>query len=198
MPALEIKVLTGAASLPYTIEVGRLRVEIFRDWPYLYKGTLDYEKDYLKHYAASKDSVVALALVGENVVGASTALPLVDASREFRDAFQGSEFELESIYYLGESILQPAYRGQGIGHSFFDAREAQARKVGAKYTAFCAVDRSSDDPRRPNNYRSLDTFWNKRGYQKHPSIQATFDWREVGQSAESPHTLSFWIKPLSS
>lgn len=193
-----LKVVRGTDLLFYSEALARLRITVFRDWPYLYEGSLEYERGYLKKYAACPDSVVALALDGDEVVGASTALPLTAADSDFQNAFRGSPYEIESIFYLGESVLLPEYRGQGIGHRFFEAREDQAKRSGYKYTAFCAVDRKEDDPCRPSDYTALDSFWLKRGYIKHPELQATFDWREVGQSLESSHTLSFWIKKLES
>lgn len=196
MCRIQLKVVRGTDLLVYSEALARLRITVFRDWPYLYEGSLEYERGYLKKYAACPDSVVALALDGDEVVGASTALPLTAADSDFQNAFRGSPYEIESIFYLGESVLLPEYRGQGLGHQFFDAREAQAVRCGARYTAFCAVERSMKDPRRPANYQALDPFWTKRGYRKHPRIQAIFDWRETGESLESEHHLSFWMKEL--
>jgi len=120
------------------------------------------------------------------------------ADADFQSAFDGYRYNRAEIFYLGESVLLPSYRGQGIGHQFFDAREAQACKYGSRYAAFCAVNREPDDPRRPETYRSLEPCWKKRGYIQQPDIKATFDWREVGKPLDSSHTLTFWIKELTS
>ncbi|RYD31361.1 MAG: hypothetical protein EOP85_22845 [Verrucomicrobiaceae bacterium] len=61
-------------------------------------------------------------------------------------------------------------------------------------TAFCAVDRADDHPLRPVDYRPLDSFWESRGYLKHPDLQATFSWKETGEEQESPKTLTFWTR----
>jgi GNAT superfamily N-acetyltransferase len=187
---------TGSNSLRFADALAELRIAVFREWPYLYEGSLDYERRYLQKYADCPDSVVVIAQEGERFVGASTALPLAAADTDFKEAFAGSDYAIEDIFYLGESVLRPEYRGRGVGHRFFDEREAQARAFGARYTAFCAVDRVAEDPRRPKDARALDNFWIKRGYTKHPEIKATFDWREIGQSLESNHTLTFWIKEI--
>ena len=76
-----------------------------------------------------------------------------------------SGFDVASIFYCGESVLEPAYRGHGIGHRFFDLREAHARALGGfRSITFCAVVRPPDHPQRPAEYRPLDAFWRKRGY----------------------------------
>lgn len=197
MPTLQIQSVIGANIAPHLDALAKLRIEVFREWPYLYEGTLSYEQNYLQHYPSCPQCIVVLALDGDRVVGASTAMPLSAADAQFQKAFEGSRYAINSIFHLGESMLLPKYRGQGIGHHFFDAREAQARTHGALYAAFCSVDRDVNDCRRPEGYHSLDAFWKKRGYVKHPHIQATFDWREIEEAIDSSHTLTYWIKELS-
>ena len=94
-------------------------------------------------------SVVVLAFDGGRVVGASTGVPLTDEIAAFREPFRGGVIDANEVFYCGESILLPAYRGRGIGHRFFHEREAHARMLGGMHwTAFCVVDRAADDPRR--------------------------------------------------
>jgi hypothetical protein len=46
------------ASLP---AVAALRIAVFREYPYLYDGTLAHEEEYLAGYAASPQSLVVVA-----------------------------------------------------------------------------------------------------------------------------------------
>jgi GNAT superfamily N-acetyltransferase len=103
-------------------------------------------------------------------------------------------YDLSTICYFGESILLPEYRGQGIGKAFFTRREEHVQALGLKLSTFCAVDRPADHPLRPNGYRPLDDFWRSQGYTKHPELQATFEWKEIGEEIESPKALTFWTK----
>ena len=76
----------------------------------------------------------------------------------------------------------------------FDRREAHARALGRfRWTAFCAVDRSPDDPRRPAGYRSNDAFWHTRGYARLPGLTVTLPWDEVGRGLVD-HGLTFWLR----
>ncbi len=63
---------------------------------------------------------------------------LVDAGLEFQQPFTLDQIPLDTIYYLGESVLLREYRGQGIGKRFFELREQQARVLGAETCAFCS------------------------------------------------------------
>ena len=191
-----IGLFRGPEITPWLDDVARLRVAVFRDWPYLYEGDLAYERDYLAAYAASSESLFVLAMEGGRVVGASTGLPLVDDTEAFRSPFLDSAIDPEDVFYFGESVLLPGYRGRGIGHAFFDHREAHAHALGRfSWTAFCAVDRADDDPRRPADHRGNDAFWGRRGYQRRPGMTMRLRWDEIGQG-ETDHALTFWLRPL--
>jgi GNAT superfamily N-acetyltransferase len=187
---------TGQAVRPYLDAVARLRMAVFRDWPYLYEGDMGYEREYLSTYAKSPGSMFVLAFDGEDVVGASTGVPLADDAVAFRLPFEQRGMDPAHVFYCGESVLLPAYRGQGIGHAFFDHREAHARALGGfARTAFCAVDRADTDPRRPSVHRDNAAFWRKRGYVRQPGMTLHLDWNEIGVG-ETTHALTFWLRPL--
>lgn len=194
---IRIERVSGRGLAPWLDDVARLRIRVFRDWPYLYDGDLAYEQDYLRAYADAADSVVVLAIDGHAVVGASTGLPLADDTVEFRQPFLDAGRPVDEVFYFGESVLMPAYRGRGIGHRFFDEREAHAAALGRfTWTAFCAVDRDADDPRRPAGHRGNEAFWTKRGYTRQPEMQVRLAWREIGEDAPTEKPLTFWLRKL--
>ena len=193
--ALTYHELSGAALEPWLDGLGKLRIKVFREYPYLYDGTLEYEREYLTTYVRSPESLVVLVVdENQNVVGATTCIPLSDEGPEFQEPFLKAGVNVVDVCYFGESILLPELRGRGIGGEFFKRREAHAQKLGMRWTAFCAVDRAADHPLRPSDYRPLDEFWKSRGYTKRPDLQATFVWKETGETEESPKTLTFWTK----
>lgn len=193
---MQTRVLTGPALDAALDDVAALRIAVFRDWPYLYEGSLDYERRYLDRYRSSPGAVVVGAFDGPRLVGAATGTPLEDHAEDFAAPFAPTGLPLDTVFYCAESVLLPAYRGQGLGHAFFDLRETHARALGRRFSAFCAVIRPEDHPLKPKTYRPLDAFWRKRGYAPMPGVIAHFRWTDVGQTGETEKPLQFWGRPL--
>jgi len=195
--ALRVENLTGDVMRAAIPDLARLRVAVFRDWPYLYDGTVNYETAYLRRFAASADAVVVAAYDGDDVVGVATGAPLRDHAEAFGKAFTDRGLDIDRIFYCGESVLLPSHRGHGLGHAFFDGREAHARALGRfTHITFCGVVRPDDHPLKPANYRPLDAFWTKRGYAKADGLTTSFAWKDIDQSDETSKPMQFWMKAL--
>ena len=194
--SLDVRPLTGADLSAVLPDVARLRMTVFRDWPYLYEGNFDYEHRYLQSYRDSTGAILVGAFDGNTLVGAATGTPMEDHADDFAAAFDGTGMALTDIFYCAESVLLPAYRGRGIGHAFFDAREDHARRLGRRISAFCAVQRPDSHSARPADYAPLDPFWRKRGYTPLPGVVASFSWTDLDDAEQSAKPMQFWSKTL--
>jgi GNAT superfamily N-acetyltransferase len=195
--SVRLERLTGARLSEHLGDVARLRIEVFRDYPYLYDGDLDYERQYLAAFAGAPDAAIIAAFDGDEVVGASTASPLAGQVDDITAPFRARGDELSRFFYFGESVLRGAYRGHGLGVRFFEEREKHALGRGAAFAAFCAVVRAHDHPARPVGYEPLYRFWGKRGYRVQPGLICHISWKEIGAPGESPKAMQFWMKGLS-
>lgn len=188
---------TGDEITRFIPDIAELRIKVFGEWPYLYDGNLEYEKKYLQTYSASANSVVIICKDGERVVGASTAIPLSHEEDNFKQPMRAAGFIPEEIFYFGESVLLPEYRGLGIGVRFFEEREKFARSFAwCKAVCFCGVVRSSTDPRKPENYVPLDAFWRKRGFSRLDGVFVTYTWKDHDEVKETKKSLQVWLKHL--
>ena len=190
---MRVETLTGEALGAALDDLARLRIAVFRDWPYLYEGDLDYEARYLAGYRR-EGAILVVAREGREIVGAATGMPLADHDNAAE--VEGLPVPQEAVFYCAESVLLPEHRGHGTGHAFFDRREAHARALGCAHSAFLAVVRHEDHPARPAAYRPLDAFWRGRGYEPVEGAGATFRWTDRGEAEETPHRLRLWMRAL--
>lgn len=174
-------------------KLGQLRIRVFYDFPYLYEGSQEYEENYLQVYTKNPLSIAFGVFDGEQLVGATTGMPLIAETKEIQQPFLDSGMNIGEIFYFGESILLDTYRGRGIGHLFFDVREKHALENGFTTTAFCSVIRPEDHPLRPAAYRPNDSFWTKRGYKKQ-DYSCRMAWLDRNETQETEKELIFWTK----
>lgn len=202
--SVEIHVRRGDAIVPILPALARLRIEIFREFPYLYDGDLAYETEYLARYAERPGALVVTAedVTSEDgseareVVGASTGVPLAQELEVLQRPFLDAGLDVGAYFYGGESILRASHRGRGIYAKFLAAREDHARSLGHAKLTFCAVERPKDHPRRPVDYVALDDVWRHFGYAPCPTLRTSFRWRDVGEAEETEHPMVFWEKAL--
>jgi GNAT superfamily N-acetyltransferase len=116
---------------------------------------------------------------------------------EFAEPFAKAGYDIDKIFYCGESVLLKSHRGHGLGNTFFDEREAHARRLGGfTHSTFCRVVRPDNHPLKPADYRPLDPFWRKRGYAPVEGVVASYAWKDVDQAEETEHPMQFWMKAL--
>lgn len=198
--SVSVRAVVGEAIGAYLDDIAGLWGAVLRDWPHLYDGHAEHGADlplpHLQACTQSWRSIAVLAFDGEVLVGAATGLPLADAPGAVQRGFANAGLAAAQVFLCGKSVLLPGYRGRGLGHRFFDERESHARLLGGfELTAFCAVERSADDPRRPPFGRGYESFWHKRGYRVRGNVQLTLGWNEVG-AGQVPHRLTGWLRPL--
>lgn len=188
--------LKGGEIGPALTDLARLRIAIFGEYPYLYDGDIAYEAEYLREFAAAPDAVLVGAFDKGVLVGAATASPMGAQKEEFREPFETRGLDTSKLFYFGESVLLPEFRGSGVGHAFVDHREAAARKAGADRATFASVVRPGNHPAKPDGYHPLDAFWARRGYAPVKGLITELAWKEHGEEGESVKRLQYWMRQL--
>jgi GNAT superfamily N-acetyltransferase len=188
------QLLQGEKIQDFIEEIARLRIEIFREFPYLYDGNYEYETKYLKKFADIDESIVVLALDENKVIGAFTSLPM-------RFEQEGVKQEIPSdwiknAFYLSEIVLEKTYRKQGIGRTMFQLMLDRINTL-QKYNRilFASIEREENHPFKPKDYTSNDEIWIKQGFQKTP-YRSTISWKEINEVTESSKELSIWEKEI--
>lgn len=174
-------------------EVARLRLSIFREFPYLYEGTAESEAEYLQTYAQAPGALLILARDGERVVGACTAVPLVHEVEELQRPFRAAGIDPAQVLYIGEALLEDGYQGQGLGGELVDRAEAHADALGLPLVVAAMVQRPIGHPLMPAGWRSPRNFVERRGYVMRPELDTTLTWQEVSEDSPSPKPMRFWV-----
>ncbi len=195
--AIDYEILKGERLLSAIDDLAKLRIEVFKEYPYLYEGDMSYERKYLKTYASEPDSVLIVAKDQDKFIGAITGIPLKKSFQELIDCYEKQNASLDEVYYLGEIVLQKEYRSQGIGVKLYEEFEWHVRFLpGFEKIAFCEVKREESHLQKPPEYKNLDEFWEKRGYEKLPNRVAYFSWKEIGSEEETKHPMVFFEKKI--
>ncbi|MDP3460188.1 MAG: GNAT family N-acetyltransferase [Hyphomonas sp.] len=194
---MKTRALTGEELERALPALAALRIEVFRAFPYLYAGSEAYEQRYLRDFAGAPDSfIIAAETDTGEIVGCATGSAITGHHGEFAAPLAAAGYDLASTFYFGESVLLPAFRGHGLGHAFFDAREAHARARGYRRACFCAVERATNHPQRPEGYSPLDGFWKRRGYGKLEGLETQFAWPGEPGGANEVHPMGYWMREL--
>ena len=115
-PSLRIETLSGEAMKPHIETLARLRIAVFREFPYLYDGDPANEQVHLSHFARSPGAGLVVAFDGSEPVGCSTCLPAADEDESVQAPLRQRQADPARVSYFGESVLLPAYtRGRDCG-----------------------------------------------------------------------------------
>ena len=142
--AITEHILTGSAVEDCLNDIASLRIEIFREFPYLYDGHREDELNYLKLYSIP-ESFVIIINDGEKVVGAATGMPLRHEVTKLVEPFCGTSYPVEDVYYVGELLFYPEHRNHGMGMQVVRMVEEQVRSFSIyQYLTCVTVSRPVD------------------------------------------------------
>lgn len=176
-------------------KIAEMRISYFRGFPYLYDGTIEQEKPHLEKYLRSQNANVLLALYNETVIGFCSAIPLKDEIDEIKLPFSSAGFVLNEVLYIGEIIIDEAFRGQGITRKFFESQEIFAKTNGFTKISFLTVERETTDKNCPQNYKDLEAIWRHFGYNKYTSNFIYLKWPRIDMGGKTmTNKLSIWTK----
>jgi len=196
MNRINERLLFGEAITEFLEELAALRIDIFKEYPYLYSGSSEDELAYLAGYAKKPGACVILAEDNGDVIGAATGVPLEQEQPALRDPFSATPYIQAKIYYIGELLFRKAYRNQGLGQRLLARMENHICSLGSFQKIICAtVDRPLDHPSRPHDYIPITHFLSRTGFARLDGIVTHFTWGET-DGVKSSHTMQFWMKDL--
>ena len=187
-----MQIIRGPEIENHIDDLGRFRIKIFREYPYLYDGNIEFERVYLDPYSRNPESLLLILQDARGIIGACTGTPLTGEDNDFQNAFVGEN--KDEIYYIGAVILRADSRGQKLGSRLLSTALSLIDMKRFKKTSLCTVDRGLNHPRRPGNYCPPDYLWEKYGFVKSTNLLAYLAWTDIGQKIETQKPMNIWFK----
>lgn len=198
---LSIEILIGKDSNDYIEKISQLRIEAFKEYPYLYQGELAYEKQYVRGYTTDSKAMIAIAKLDGTIAGISSGIPLISESEIVSDAkkiFSAQKINISDYYYYGEIIILPEFRSQGNASKLYSAQDELIKSWGFKYACILTVVREEDHPLKPKDYKSPDKMWEHFGFFRN-NLTTKHHWPTIQSDmsvVDIDNILEFWTKKL--
>jgi ribosomal protein S18 acetylase RimI-like enzyme len=200
---MEYRIISGKELDDWIDILGQIRIETFCHFPYLYAGTIESERKYVRAFIHTPLAFLCVAYSNGELAGLITASPLQSeksiAKKSPAAVFTEAGLNPSEYCYLGEVIVLPAFRHQGIGPELMRLAEQEAKQRKFKQTCFLCVQRSLDHPQQPHAYTPPDCIWERLGYLK-TTMQIHFEWNTIdakGLDNLQEHCMVFWISSFS-
>jgi len=190
---IKVEVYQGAEIVPLAAELAKISNIAFKEYPYLY-DIEDDERFYLTKYCGFEEAKLCLARDGTKVIGYAIGVPLKNYTPSFQQPFLNQKLNIDEFFYIGELAILPEYRRQKIGTQLMFQIEEQVKQE-QKYPKICLIhiDENKIFAEKPKDFPSAN-FWIRLGYLQQPSLSIDLDWKNVGETEETPHTLIYWTK----
>ena len=180
MKNIRIEIITSLKIASYIDKVSEMRLRIFKEYPYLYYGTMAAEKNYMMLYTTDAKATLALAYDDNKIIGISTGIPLLSNADIINDCpnllMESGEVPAD-YYYYGEILLEREYRGYGISSRLYAAQDLLVKKWGFNKCCILTVMRDMQHPLKPENYQCTENIWKHLSFKQfeHP-ITTMFTW----------------------
>ncbi len=187
--SLKIECLSALEAKKYISDFARLRINVFREYPYFYEGSLEYEKAYLGEYFLCNDFYALAFFDGERICGMGTLIPLESSFAEIKELFAKLKLDAKDYLYFGEVILEAPYRGKKLLPIFMAEAFKVARKLGLSKIAYMSIVSSKSDKLRPANYRDSNAIMQKHGTRLIENSEMTFSYKSALSGQDEAHTM---------
>ncbi len=194
----KLTILKGEQIKPLTPALARLRINLFREYPYLYDGNIKYESDYLREYAKEPYSMLHMVHYNDEIVALFSGMPLSCKSSIVLDLknamLENGHENIDKYYYYGEILIVPEFRHYGLFNLLFTSMDYEAKLLGFSDACLLTVEREDSHPLKSLDYVPTDALWQTRGY-KRSGLIVNFDWPTIfpnGETKDIKNPMAAW------
>jgi GNAT superfamily N-acetyltransferase len=122
------------------------------------------------------------------MVGAATGMPLRYENDGLIAPFKGSSYSVDELFYVGELLFYPEYRGCGLGIRLLMQIEEYVRSLDYRYLTCATVVRPDHHALCPESYIKIDRFLVRTGFIMFPDVTTIFAWKETDERVQG-----YWV-----
>ncbi len=199
MVTLHYKTFIGDQIRPHIEEIAAAGIEGFRSYPYLYVGSLDYERSYLEGYCQDPHALLICVLNNNKIAALATSLPLSSNSHIVAGGpslFRTHGEDPLAFYYYAEIIVRPLYRRAGIAKEIYRLRKNHANSLGLRSLCLAVVERAKNHPLCPADHIISEPIWMRDGFSP-TDMTFVYNWPTIqanGTVADQENVMRFWTK----
>lgn len=198
MPKYHIVHLIGPEAKKYVTDIANIRIQVFKEFPYLYAGTLEYEQEYSDYFSKDERAILIAAMQDERIIGFITGMPLSLENPLTKDVAQKllakGLTDISHYYYLGEAIVLAEYRKPLLIYNLFKKFKEETKNFTYQKIGILTVIRDKNHPLRPAGYRSIESIL--KYFKFHPTdIIIDFEWptfQASGEIENAANPMLFW------
>lgn len=121
--------------------IGSLRILFFRGPPYYYRGTFEFEKQYMNLFIEADNACFVILLDAlNNISGVGTGIRFDKMSNYFtkiRDRYKEMGIDEKGVFYIPELIVFPDHREKGLSGMLLGALESYGEKNNFNILSIC-------------------------------------------------------------
>ena len=201
---MSVEMVQGEAISRYEHFIIEWRLQYFKEFPYLYNGTLVQEKEFSAQYIKEPSARVIVAknegdfcgyCEEDYFLGFATGISVSEST--LAEVLEPVLDQPRETYYIGEVIFSKAARGKGLLDACLSYLD-EIRKMGYTKVCFITVQRDENHPMRPAHYRDGEAAWLHFGFEKSEQT-ITVPWDTIqpnGSTVLTDNVLNVWVKNL--
>lgn len=184
-----IESLHGEARSSYLRKISGFYNSYYRESPYFYDCSGEDWDRYIRSCTDEIESIVCLAVQEEDVIGVIVGTPLAKTSQKYKAAFMTRSIDLDSLFFLGELAIDPAYERYGVRQKLYEEFEHQVAKK-QRFAEICTwLPKSGED-------RLSEGFLGKVMGFVQSDICFEELWKDTFGNEKVPHFMICWQKRL--
>lgn len=193
-----IRVVHGPELAPYLEEVVNLYNKVYGEYPYFYDGTDPEVEEFLRAYGEEPNAIAVLAFDGQQLVGIATGMPMSDFRPHYQEPFVDAGRSIDSLFYLGDLLILSHYRSPAFAEKLYLALEHEVQLDG-RFSSICVaqIEEANVSGEKPEGFISDEVLYAKQGFVRQPELQFMSVWRNIGDTKDSDHLMTYWTKNFS-